>query len=356
MECPRTSYSPTESSRIRLLELPNELLDRIASFTHDTDLLALAQVSYRLYKPSRRNTIWRVGGMKAVFAFLALLLRYPSIRQHLRAIAFDPLDPIAPSSPLDENPSHLRSLYPSLPPAATATANPSPRVATPFTNDFVFKLFTLVLEQCLDLRSLTIDILPSTYEAQLELVHAIGGLDRLDDLILGPTMWDHRQFLALEAYRVLLASFSRLRRLETPLRTERGESMLAEEKAEEASKCRIDHLRLELDDFGTLPFLHIDGDSHSSVLVSFPATPSTTRNDVDSTASVTSNQMTVIVARKEEHWWRGSARTSELLTLVDKVLEVEPQEVRVVQWGDVPAKERKRVEETLRRVGSRGPK
>lgn len=347
-----TSSYPPKS----LCDLPNELLHHIASLTPYADVLNLARVSHRFLEPARRNTRWRIDGMSEVYSFLRRLLRQPSMRRQIRAIDFSPLD-VTPSPP-------SAALLPT-PPLPTTSGTPPPLANVPITsalpnaiapNDFVFKLFTLVLEQCSHLRSLSVAVLPTTFDGQHELVAAIGGLEQVHSLYLGGDPIKRNgsaadnSALSIGTLRALLSSFARLRRLETSVETWIGDvNQLGGEGEEDLSLCVVDHLRLRLDDFRTLPHLPLEDDSLSAI-ISIPQSPFLTSKEVLRTLSLEEGSPS-LVARRDEEWVVMSGRDVSALIEEAGGADEEWEDVRVRGGESMGRIERGQVVEQVRRRG-----
>ncbi|ORY42444.1 hypothetical protein BCR35DRAFT_356392 [Leucosporidium creatinivorum] len=346
-----------------LSDLPNELLHHIATLTPYPDVLNLARVSHRFLEPARRNTRWRIHGMPEVYAFLRILLRQPSMRRQIRAIDFSPVEtgPSLSSSSAASLPS-LPPVNSGTPPPVAAVQASSPSQVTTTPNDFVFKLFTLVLEQCSHLRILSVAVLPTTFEGQHELVAAIGGLERVHTLYLGGDPIKRRttgggeedtSALSIGTLRALLSSFARLRRLETSVETWIGDvNQLGGDGDEDLSLCIVDHLRLRLDDFRTLPHLPLEDDSLSTI-ISIPRSPFLTSKEVLSTLSLDEDRPSLVAAREKE-WVVLNGREFVGLVAEAGQEDEEWEDVRVVGGKRMGRVERGQVGELVRRRGPRG--
>ena len=202
--------------------LPAELLHLVASFTAQDTLPALAATCRALHGPARRHQVWKVQGMKGLFSFLALLLKFPVVRSEIRGLEFDPREkavrkeaagasegaPTRSGTPPPAEASATSSgsspSAPTTPPPPTTVASPAaagaatntvhvtatpsaPAMTQPAINDFAFQLLSLCLQQLPELRHLSLTLLPATLQAQLELVRAISTLDLLDTLLLSET-------------------------------------------------------------------------------------------------------------------------------------------------------------------------
>lgn len=354
-----------DTSSTTLSDLPNELLHHIATLTPYPDVLNLARVSHRFLEPARHNTSWGIHGMPEVYAFLRMLLRQPSMRRQIRAIDFSPFESPSPSS-------SAAALAPPPPPPPTSGTPPplatvhavSPPRATTAPNDFVFKLFTLVLEQCSHLRTLSVAVLPTTFDGQHELVAAIGGLDGVHSLYLagdpmkrrtpgGGAKADDTSALSIGTLRALLSSFARLRRLETSVETWIGDvNQLGGDGDEDLSLCIVDHLRLRLDDFRTLPHLPLEDDSLSTI-ISIPRSPFLASKEVLRTLSLDEGSPSLVAGRDKE-WVVLNGRD------ISGMIEEAGQEDEV--WEDVRVQGGKRmgkvergqvVEQVKRRGGAK---
>lgn len=211
-----------------MLCLPTELVHLVASFAAQESLPALAATCRALRGPARRHQVWRVEGMKGLFGFLALVLKFPTVRGEIRGLEFDPREkvvkieaaeeggataPVA-GTPLASTEGGLSSgsegvasppatsARASTPPASGATSPPNTMAAMPTAtataaapaapppapiNEFAFQLLSLCLAQLPELRHLSLTLLPASLPAQLELVRAISNLDSLDTLLLSET-------------------------------------------------------------------------------------------------------------------------------------------------------------------------
>jgi hypothetical protein len=337
-----------------LSDLPNELLHHIAALTPYPDVLNLALVSHRFLEPARRNTRWRIHGMLEVYAFLRMLLRQPSMRNQIRAIDFSPLESAPPPSSSATLLSSLTGSGMATPLATVHSYSPLRPSTSP--NDFVFKLFTLVLEQCSLLRTLSIAVLPTTFEGQHELVAAIGALDKVHSLYLGGDPIKRRtaggeedtSALSIGTLRALLSSFARLRRLETSVETWIGDvNQLGGDGDEDLSLCIVDHLRLRLDDYRTLPHLPLEDDSLSTI-ISIPRSPFLTSKEVLRTLSLDEILPSLVVGRDEE-WVVSNGRDISGLIGEAGTEDEQWEDVRVQGGKQMGWKERGQIAELVRR-------
>lgn len=284
-----------------------------------------------------------------MLSFLAMLLRASEFGTLVRILDFVVDAPTLSTS----RSAHANSPTPStsLAPISTfsATQRQSNTASSPHGVDFIYKVFSLILSHhqlSHSLRSLTISAPPASFEGQHELVAAIGNLENVQSLHLGPNPARRRGGgdiaeigLSIGALRALLSSFSHLRRLETTVETWLGDvnqlSDLATAASEqgdedELSLCRVDHLRLRLDDFRILPHLPLEADS-TSIALFLPREPFKSGKEVKRTLALGDEAPSVVAAT------RAGGGESEWVLLHGQGLSGMVQELEIGEdeWGEV---------------------
>jgi hypothetical protein len=136
-----------------MLILPDDVLDRVASFLSRKTLVALASVAKRLQSPARRRTVWKLRGYPSTTAFLDTMKTSTTLASSVRALTFHP------------NKDRSSTVY-------------------SLDSSFAFEAILLVLRECHELRRLRIELLPPTPDAQKCLTKAIGRIPTLKQLSL----------------------------------------------------------------------------------------------------------------------------------------------------------------------------